>query len=109
MKCLEESVNDTVMKYKVIYLPIAGRDISHINEALTGYPSKAKRLFIEIEKNLKILEDMPYSWPVYQIKQEYRRMILEDHLLFYMVDEKEHEVKIYRILYGKMDIPKHIT
>ena len=97
-----------VMKYKVIYLPIFDRDISRINDALINYPNKAKRLFQEIERKLKILEDMPYSYPVCQIKPEYRQMILEDHLLFYMVDENERKVKIYRILYGKMDIPKHI-
>ena len=97
------------MKYKVIYLPIAGRDIVRINDALADYPNKAKRLFQEIERKLKLLEDMPYSWPAYQIKPEYRQMILEGHLLFYVVDENEHKVKVYRVLYGKMDIPKHIT
>ena len=64
------------MKYKVIYLPIAGRDIVRINDALADYPNKAKRLFQEIERKLKILEDMPFSCPVYQIKPEYRQMVL---------------------------------
>ena len=97
------------MKYKVIYLSIFDRDIARISEALADYPNKAKRLFQEIERKLKTLEDMPYSWPVYQIKPEYRQMILEDHLLFYKVDESESKVKVYRVFYGKMDIPKHIT
>ena len=52
---------------------------------------------------------MPYSCPAYQIKPEYRLMVLEDHILFYMVDENERKIKVYRILYGRMDIPKHIT
>ena len=37
------------MKFKVVYLPIADRDIVRINCALADYPSKAKRLFSEIE------------------------------------------------------------
>ena len=96
------------MKYKVSYLPKADRDIQQIDDALSEYPNKAKRLFQEIEKKVKNLEDMPYMWPVYQLKPEYRQMVLEDHLLFYNVDEKEHKVKIYRILYAKMDIPSRI-
>jgi len=55
-----------------------------------------------------MLEDMPYMWPEYQLKPEYRRMVLEDHLLFYTVDEDERKVKIYRVLYSKMDIRKHV-
>ena len=96
------------MKFDAIYLPIANCDIIGINEALVDYPNKAKRLFQEIEKKVNLLEEMPYMWPEYQIRPEYRRMVLEDHLLFYKVDEKAHMVRIYRILYGKMDIPKII-
>jgi len=72
------------------------------------YPNKAKRLFQEIDKNLKSLEDMPYLYPVYQRNPKYRRMVLEDHLLFYYVDENKHEVKVYRILYDKMDIENQL-
>ena len=97
------------MKYKVEYLPIADRDIAALSDALADYPNKAMRVFLEMEKKLKHLEDMPYMWPAYQLKPEYRRMVLEDHLLFYTVDEDEHRVKVYRILYDKMDIPKHMT
>ena len=96
------------MKYKVSYLPTADRDIQQIDDTLSDYPDKAKRLFQEIERKVKYLEDMPYMWPVYHLKPEYRQMVLEDHLLFYTVDEKEHKVKVYRVLYAKMDIPNRI-
>ena len=97
------------MKYKVEYLSIADRDIVALSDALAEYPQKAKRIFLEMEKKLKLLEDMPYMWPAYQLKPEYRRMVLEDHLLFYIVDEVEQRVKVYRILFAQMDIPKYIT
>ena len=96
------------MKYKTSYLSIAESDIIRIGEALMDHPGKAKRIFQEIAKKVKDLEEMPYMWPVYQAKPEYRRMVLEDHLLFYIVDEKEHNVKVYRVLYSKMDIANHI-
>ena len=96
------------MKYKPIYLPVANLDIIRIDNALTDYPNKAKRLFQEMERKIVDLEDNPYMWPAYQVRPEYRRMILEDHLLFYKVDEDEHKVRIYRILYDKMNIPEHL-
>jgi len=96
------------MRYKAIYLPVADRDIIRIDDALMEYPNKAKRIFQEMDSKVTDLEIMPYMWPVYQAKPEYRRMILEDHLLFYKVDEDENKVRIYRILYDKMDIPEHL-
>ena len=94
------------MKYNAVYLPVASRDIIRINKALSNYPRKAKRLFQEIEKKIKMLEIAPYMWPEYQIKPVYRRMVLEDHLLFYIVDENEQKIKVYRVLYCRMDIAK---
>ena len=96
------------MKYKVSYLPIASLDIRRIEEALTDYPQKAKRLFQEMDKKLRMLENMPNMWPVYHADSKYRQMVLEDHLLFYLVDETEKKVTIYRVLYNKMDIPQYI-
>ena len=96
------------MKYKIVYLPIAIRDIIRIDDALLVYPSKAKRIFHELDSKVADLGEMPYMWLVYQANTEYRRMILEDHLLFYKVDEDEHKVKIFRILYGKMNIPEYL-
>ena len=96
------------MRYETIYLPVANRDIIRIDDALTEYPNKAKRIFQEMDSKVTDLEEMPYMLPAYQAKPEYRRMILEDHLLFYKVDEDEHKIRIYRILYDKMDIPEHL-
>jgi len=96
------------MKYDIVYLPIANRDIIRIDEALINYPNKAKRIFREMDLKVTDLEDMPLMWPVYQAKPEYRRMIPEDHLLFYKVDESEHKVRIYRIMYDRMNIPEHL-
>ena len=95
-------------KYNVSYLPLADRDILRISEALEKYPNKAKRLFQEIEKKVKDLENMPYRHPAYNLNSKYSQMVLEDHLLFYIVDESEGKVMVHRVLYAKMDVPKHI-
>jgi len=96
------------MKYKVKYLPRADRDLIEINEVLAEYPRKAVRLFQEIDRKVRGLEDMPRMWPVYQPRPRYRRMVLEDYLLFYIVDEPKHEVYVYRIIYYRMDIPRQL-
>ena len=96
------------MKYKPIYLPIANLDIARIDESLSDYPGKAARIFHYMDKKVTLLEELPYIWPVYLAKPEYRRMILEDYQLFYKVDESNHKVRIFRILYSKMDIPEHL-
>ena len=96
------------MRYSIKYLPSVARDMERIAEALTRYPNKAKRLFSEIDKKLLKLEDMPFVWPVFQARPNYRRMVLEDHLLLYTVDEQEHVVKICCVLYGKMDALRYL-
>jgi plasmid stabilization system protein ParE len=96
------------MKFKVTYLPIFHNDILKITEALADYPIKAKRIFQEMDRKLLTLEDMPYIWAVYRVNPKYRQMILEDHLLFYLVDENERKIRVYRALYDKMDVPKHL-
>ena len=96
------------MKYRVKYLSIANMDILAIDEVLAEYPNKAKRIFQEMDKKLQLLEDMPHMWPYYGDKMKYRKMILEDYLLFYLVDDEVKEVKVYRVLYARMDMPVHI-
>ena len=96
------------MKYKVKYLPSLARDIHRISEALEEYPEKAKRLFQEMDEKILRLEDMPLMCPIFHARPKYRKMALEDHLLFYTVDTSRHEVKLHRILYSKMDAARHL-
>ena len=89
------------MKYKIFYLPIAGRDILNISDSLCGYPGRARRLLGELESQLKLLEFMPYMWPPFGLRPELRRMDLEYYLLLYSVDESQRHVKVYRVLSNK--------
>ena len=94
------------MRYKVKLLPQANRDIAGLADILTPYPNKAKRLFQEMERKIDRLKDNPLEWATYHANPKYRRMILEDHVLFYVVDEDSREVQIYRVIYSKRDILK---
>ena len=94
------------MKYKVRFLPQANRDIAGLADILMPYPQKAKRFFQEMERKIDRLKDNPLEWAVYHANPKYRRIILDDHSLFYVADENSREVQIYRILYARRDIPK---
>ena len=96
------------MKYKIKYLPSFDNDIVRISEALDEHPEKVARLFKEMDEKLIRLEHMPNMWPIYYARPKYRKMVLEDHLLFYTVDDHKRVVRVYRIIYGKMDASMHI-
>jgi plasmid stabilization system protein ParE len=89
------------MSYKIRILPQARHDIANLADILSPYPNKAKRLFQEMERKIKLLEKTPYAYPVYHASPEYRRMNLEGHALFYIVDEENHEARIYRVIYAR--------
>jgi plasmid stabilization system protein ParE len=92
------------MKYKVRHTPQADREIAVIVKALTPYPNMGKRIFQELDRNLSGLKDNPLAWPVYHANPRYRRMNIEGHSIFYVVDEDKHEVIICHIYYAKRDI-----
>ena len=87
------------MKYEILYLLIAQRDIMRISDSLSAHPGRVKRLLGEIESKLKLLKFMPHMWPPFDHRPEFRKMDLEDHMLFYLVDESRRQVKVYRVLY----------
>ena len=66
----------------------------------------AERLFSEAEK----LGEFPYTHPVYQpvkpLKYEYRKVPVENYLLFYRVDECAKLVTVARVVYAKRNMTR---
>ena len=91
------------MKYEVLYLPVAQRDLIRMSDALAGQPGKAKRLLGEIESKLRLLEFMPRMWPPFAPRPEFLQMEVEDHFLLYTVDEDQRKVKVFRVLSSKQE------
>jgi len=94
------------MKYRALPSSYAARDLAILANILAPHPGKARRLFKEMEHKLDLLEDNPHMWPVYHANPKYRRMNLEDHALFYTIDEAKREVNIYRVIYARRDIER---
>lgn len=101
--------------YKVEYLPSALKDMSEIISYITKEldnrtaAGKLSEKFIETAGRIG---DFPYSNPVYipikPLKNEYRKVVVENYLMFYSVNEEEKTVTVSRVIYGKRNYDKTI-
>jgi addiction module RelE/StbE family toxin len=97
--------------YKVEYLPIAKTDIEEITDYISNKlqnPSVALKLAEEIINATQKLSEMPYIHPAYYpirpLKNEYRKLIVNNYIVFYSVSEQTKTVTIARIIYAKRNI-----
>ena len=94
-------------KHKIIYLDSAFFDLAEIRTYLDEYSLTAwSKLIDKLEKQTKGLEDFPFSGVKYRT---YRRLVCDDYLVFYKVNEDSRTVEIHRILHGSRDIARHLT
>lgn len=99
--------------YKLQFLPVAKNDLQgiavYIADELDA-PQTALRLTEKIVKSTERLSEFPYSCPVYTpirpLKPEYRKLRVENYLVFYTVDENEKTITVMRIIYAKRDFEK---
>ena len=87
------------------YISTFYSDIASVSDYLEDYPQKAKRLFEKLDIKLNNLVDNPELYPIYEDFPEFRRIVIEDYLVFYSVDEQAELIEIHRLIAGKMDIP----
>jgi len=93
------------MKYRIQYLPETVTDREEIRAYLSlYYKSTAKKFFSLLKERIAQLKEIPYSCPVYEDDPDYRRMVVGDYLVFYMVNEEKKTVEIHRIFHGSQDI-----
>ena len=93
------------MAYDVVFLDRAKQDISDmIDTLIDDYPDAAVRKYEKIIDAAKRLQDNPYLYEEYRFRKSYRRIVIEDYLVFYQVDDEKRVVKIYRILYYRRNV-----
>lgn len=91
-------------KFRIEYLPIAEKDLTEILEyILIDNPTAALRLLDDIDKTISKLAYLPYMDHVPKdqrlIQLNYRMLVVENYLAFYVVLDDVVEVR--RILHGK--------
>ena len=98
------------MIYRLRYLPDTVTDREELREYLSQYyAGTVRRLFALLKKSAARLKKWPYSCPVYEDDPDYRKLVVGDYLVFYMVNEDEKTVDIHRIFHGTRDIRRHLA
>ena len=94
--------------YKLEYLPVARKDMIEIVRYISlelQNPEAADRLAVELVNAAESVLKFPYATPAYQpirpLKYEYRKMLVQNYLMFYWVDEEKNLVTVSRVIYAK--------
>ena len=92
--------------YKVIYLPTARRQleeaVTYIAEELCA-PDAADDLLNAVDEAVRALSEMPYRHALYPLlfamKREIRFVPVRNYNLFYVVNEDQKTVEIWRLIH----------
>ena len=99
--------------YKLEFLPIAQSDmveiVKYISHELCD-PWAAEKLADEMVQSAERLAIFPYINPIHRtlkpLKNEYRKLLVKNYIMFYYVDENEKKVTIARVIYSRRDYEK---
>ena len=102
-------------KYKLKITLAASEDLENIyryikNNLKSGVA--AKNLIVKISEKLKSIPDFPYMYELSRdnvlCQKGYRKVVINNYVALYLVDEKRKFIIISRIFYGSMNYEAHI-
>ena len=97
------------MTYKIKYLPRAVQDLNDIARYLSEfYPKTASRILKEMQEKITKLGDTPKMCEIYRLDPTYRRMVVDQYLAFYRVNDETRVVEIHRVLRGSWNLPQYL-
>jgi plasmid stabilization system protein ParE len=97
------------MAYKIRPLESALEDMDSIITYLSQfYPNTPKKFKTALKRRFATLRRMPRLYPVYPDKPAYRKMLVNEYLVFYKIDEEDKCIEIHRILHSSRDINQHL-
>lgn len=96
--------------YRIEYLPVARQDmieiVQYISQELQN-PIAANQLAMELIEAGDGIPRFPYANPSYTpirpLKHEYRKLLVQNYIIFYWVDEAEQLVTVARVVYARRD------
>ncbi len=95
-------------RYKIKITPKAEEDLNEVFSYISlelANNNAAKGLMSKIESSIMRLQAFPFSCSSVEdelLKEKgYRKLIIENYIVFYMVNELERHVVIMRVLYGR--------
>lgn len=94
-------------KYSLKFTTKAEEDLDELYKYISGNPfapEAANNLMDKFENKILRLKDFPYSCSLVldeTLKQRgYRKLIIDNYIVFYLVNDERQQVIIMRILYG---------
>ena len=98
------------MKYRIKYLSETVTDLADIRAYLIRYyESTVRKFFALLKEKTARLKEFPYSCPIFEDDPDYRKLVVGNYLVFYIVNENDKTIEIHRILHGSRDIRRHLT
>lgn len=100
------------MDYKIIVTDVATEELEGIFDYISrnlNNKSATEKLKLKIEKLFLWLEQNPYLATRVHIKPQnkiYRRLVINNYIVLYKVEEEKKQVIVYRVLYGRRDYLK---
>ncbi|SHO45236.1 type II toxin-antitoxin system RelE/ParE family toxin [Anaerocolumna xylanovorans] len=93
--------------FHILYTPLAYEDLdeidTYISEILVN-PQAAEDLMNEMEKSISRLEQFPYIGSEvadpYLASKGYRKLVVQNYLVFHLINPEQKQVVIMRVLYG---------
>ena len=99
--------------YRIRYTPLAYEDLDEIDSYITDTlcnESAAEQLLAEMERSINQLRQFPQIGSkvedAYLAEKGYRKLVVENYLVFHLINEAAKEVIIMRILYGAREYHK---
>ena len=97
-------------KYDCFITRHAEQDLDDIMQYIMSTlcnPSAARSLSAHIFDNIEHLSDFPHmGTPVendYILDKSIRRLIVDDHIIYYKADDETRKIYIVRVVYGRRD------
>jgi addiction module RelE/StbE family toxin len=94
--------------YDLRIMPMAEEDLDGIFEYIANTleaPVAANRLMLRIEKAIQTLRDTPRIGPKCQDEilgsKGYRKLIIDNYIAFYLVNDEDRSVIVMRVIYGR--------
>jgi plasmid stabilization system protein ParE len=97
------------MKYRIKFLSEAADDREIIIAYLSQYYKSTVKKFLQLlKKRISQLKQFPYSCPIYEDDPDYRRLVVGEYLVFYIINENDKMIEIHRIFHGSRNVEKQL-
>jgi addiction module RelE/StbE family toxin len=97
------------MKYKIKYLSETVADRDEIKKYLSQFGANTPKKFFDLLKhNIEVIKKYPYSCQAYDGDPDYRKMVVGDYLVFYIVNDDEKTIEIHRMFHASRDIKRQL-